>query len=138
MRREFNLMPEDLEFVESSGLQWETIKDRNQLWVILYDYTLPAGYNQKNVDIAINIPSGYPRAQIDMVYFFPAISRVDGKAIGALSNRAMDNMSWQRWSRHRTPQNPWREGVDNIATHLGLIEFWLVREFKLRPHEVSV
>lgn len=138
MRRDFDIFPEDLEFLENSGFQWEAIKDRNQLWIVIYDYPLPKGYNQKLINVAVNIPSGYPRAQIDMVYFYPAISREDGKPIGALTNRAIDGKNWQRWSRHRTHENPWREGIDNIATHLALVEFWLIREFKLRPHAISV
>lgn len=137
MRREFKLMPEDREFLENSGLQWLTIKDNSQLWVIIEGYDLPIGYVQKKVDIAFNIPSGYPRSQLDMVYFSPAINRIDSKSIPALSSKIIDNETWQRWSRHRTTSNPWREGVDNISTHFALIEFWLIREFKIRPYEIS-
>ncbi len=137
MKREFELMPEDHEFITNLGLRWQTLKDKGQLWVVLHDYNLPYGYKQEKVDVAINIPSGYPRAQIDMVYFSPAISRVDNKPIRALASRIIDNKQWQRWSRHRTSQNPWREGVDNISTHLALVEFWLIREFKIRPYEIS-
>lgn len=135
-RREFDLSDEDQGFLETLGLPWETIRERGQLWVLIHNYQLPLGYAQKVVSIAINIPSSYPRAQLDMVYFYPSISRKDGHRIGALTTLAMDNKTWQRWSRHRTRHNPWREGVDNISTHFALIENWLQREFNKIPYEV--
>ncbi|WP_299533575.1 E2/UBC family protein [Ulvibacterium sp.] len=135
-RQEFDLSDEDQGFLEALGLPWETIKERGQLWVLIHNYEPPLGYAQKVVSIAINIPSSYPRAQLDMVYFYPSISRKDGYRIGALTNLVMDNKTWQRWSRHRTRNNPWREDVDNISTHFALIENWLQREFNKIPYEV--
>ena len=77
---------------------------------------------------AIVIPPGYPDAQLDMVYFFPPLARADGGAIGALTPRRFDEKDWQQWSRHRTQQNPWRPGEDDIAGHLMLVDYWLRRE----------
>jgi len=34
----------------------------------------------------------------------------------------LDNKTFQQWSRHRTPANPWREGVDNLGTHVPLAD----------------
>lgn len=137
MKRQFNLLPEDQEFVESLGLPWETFTDRGLQWVVIQNYHIPKGYHQKEVSIAILIPAGYPRTQLDMVYFLPSISRRDGKPIKALSNMRIDNQSWQRWSRHRTSKNPWRAEVDNLSTHFALIDHWLEREFLINPYEVS-
>jgi hypothetical protein len=55
--------------------------------------------------------------------------RADGVPIKALAQQQIDGTGWQRWSRHRTPQNPWRPGVDSVATHLVLVDQWLLREF---------
>ena len=53
------------------------------------------------------------------------------KAIGATRNKqAIDGKTYQRWSRHRTAQNPWKAGFDGLETHVYLIEDWLVREFE--------
>jgi len=135
-RHEFDLSDDDQGFLQTLGLPWETIKERGQLWVLIHNFEPSNGYVQNQVTVAINIPSAYPRAQLDMVYFFPAISRKDGHRIGALTTLALDNKTWQRWSRHRTVKNPWREGVDNISTHFALIENWLQREFNKIPYEV--
>lgn len=64
-----------------------------------------------------------------MVYFFPALQRSDGKAIGGLTPHTILGQQWQRWSRHYTPANPWRVGEDDLSTHLTLIDHWLRREF---------
>ena len=131
MRREFNLSEQDLEFLDSSDYSWETINLQGN-WVLIHQYPIPKGYNHSETSLALRLDSGYPNVQIDMVYFFPHLSRIDGKIIGAISTQLIDGKQWQRWSRHRTKVNPWRPEIDCIATHLGLVLHWLEREFKLR------
>ena len=66
-----------------------------------------------------------------MAYFHPALRRQDGKGIPATeSTENVDNKTFQRWSRHRTGENPWRPGVDDVSTHLAQVKHWLVREFQ--------
>lgn len=127
-RREFDLPAEDLEWLEEIGLRYELVREGPVLRVVIYAFPVPDGYNVNHVDVNVRIESGYPDSQIDMAYFHPALARVDGRAIGALCSDAFDGKTWQRWSRHRTPANPWRPGIDNLATHFGLVESWLTRE----------
>jgi hypothetical protein len=135
-RRQFELLDEDMEFLNSLGLRWETLADSTGMWVLVYKYPVPDGYNTETVTVAIKIELGYPRTHLDMAYFLPALSRKDGQPIGALSGQQIDNKAFQRWSRHRTGQNPWREGVDNLSTHLSLVSFWFEQEFIKRPNAV--
>ena len=87
------------------------------------------GYNHARVTAAIRMETGYPTSELNMVYFFPALARKDGKTIGARRpQQQLDGKSYQRWSRHRTPQNPWKTGR-TIGSHVILIEDWLEREF---------
>jgi hypothetical protein len=130
MKREFSLIEEDLDYLTSLGLTWEAIRCSAGSWVILRDYPVPNGYNISVVDVALKIDSGYPVSQIDMVYFFPSLTLLSGKTIGALTNTTIEGKPWQRWSRHRTGENPWRPGLDNISTHLQLVNFWLDKELK--------
>lgn len=68
-----------------------------------------------------------------MAYFSPGLARKDNQPIGATeSTQALDGKSFQRWSRHRTNEAPWRPGDDDVATHLVLVANWLEREFKIR------
>jgi hypothetical protein len=128
MRREFSLAKEDEDCLISTGLVWETIIERNTKWLILRQYPIPAGYTCAVADAALRIPPSYPDGQIDMVYFHPALELTTGRFIKALTPHPLENKQYQQWSRHRTPANPWRPGLDNVCTHLLQVESWLQRE----------
>lgn len=130
MRRHFALPEADEEFLNSSGLRWETLLESGVRWLLVHDFPVPPGYNVATVTVALRIETGYPDAQLDMAYFFPALARADGRPIGALSSQALDGKTLQRWSRHRTGENPWRPGIDDVSTHLMLVENWFRREFQ--------
>ncbi len=130
MRRQFMLPETDCALLETLGLPWETIIQNNARWLILHDYEPPAGYNHSRLLLAIRISPGYPDTQLDMVYFTPPLARLDGKAIGALSNTTLDGKTYQQWSRHRTGLNPWRPDEDDLSTHLELVRYWLERELR--------
>ena len=131
-RRDFQLPATDEEYLVGLGLRWETLREVQVQWLILRGWKIPAGYNMGTVDLALLIPSNYSDSQIDMVYFNPPLSRIDGRGIGALSTQVIAGAVWQRWSRHRTQQNPWRPGIDDVASHLSLVDEWLRREFAVR------
>lgn len=129
MRRQFNLPEEDVEFLAAMLFPWETVIEANTKRVILYDFPVPSGYNISAVDLNVRIEATYPDTQIDMVYFYPPLARVDGRSINAANHPdVFDGKNWQRWSRHRTPQNPWRPGLDNLSSHIALVGEWLRKE----------
>jgi hypothetical protein len=127
-RRQFSLPKEDLDWLEGRGLRYELVHENGVSRVLIADWPVPAGYDRTVVDVNVRIESGYPDTQIDMAYVFPALSRVDRRAVRAVCAEVFDGRTWQRWSRHRTPANPWRPGVDNLATHFALVDDWLIRE----------
>jgi hypothetical protein len=134
LRRQFELLPEDRQFLDEYGMPWETIVDGSQ-WVLIHEFPTHEFYNHPHVTAAIRLETGYPHNELNMVYFFPALARKDGRPIGATEAMQMlDGKSFQRWSRHRTAQNPWKIGRDGLGTHVILIEDWLVREFEKCPH----
>jgi len=130
LRRDFRLPAEDEEYLDGLGLPWETVKDGATQWLFIHDWYIPGAYNRAKASAALLIPANYSDTQIDMVYFQPALQRIDAKSIANLSQQTICGQSWQRWSRHRTALNPWRPGVDNIPNHLGLVDDWLRREFE--------
>lgn len=132
-RRQFHLPEEDIEFLEGLGLSWDTVLDGSGSYVLVHEVPVPEGYNHSTVTAAIRIESGYPQTQLDMVYLYPALTRLDGQPIGALCDQPIDGKTFQRWSRHRTAENPWRPGIDNLATHMGLVSYWFEQEFIKRP-----
>lgn len=130
MRREFELPEIDREFLESFGRSWETIKTGNGRWLLIHQFPIFSGYNVSEAIAALLIEQNYPDTQLDMVYFFPALSRQDGRSINNLSGHPIDGKDFQRWSRHRTDKNPWRSGEDYLGTHIALVTEWLSREFR--------
>jgi hypothetical protein len=128
MRRDFRLPEEDEQYLGSLGLPWETVKEGDTCWLVIHNWPVPVGYNQSTVSAAVIIPPSYSDGQIDMVYFYPHLAISSGKAVNNLTPRAFEGREWQQWSRHRTPENPWRPGLDNLATHFLLVEYWLRRE----------
>ena len=130
LRRHFPLNDEDTQFLNDYGCPWETISDGSQ-WVLLHEFMTAEGYNHQHVTAAIRLETGYPASQLDMVYFYPALQRIDGRPIGATSaTQLIEGKEFQRWSRHRTAENPWTLGQDNLESHVVLIEDWLAREFE--------
>ncbi len=124
------MLPQDEEFLKEYGHPWETIIDGSQ-WVLIHEFPTHEGYNHPCVTAAIRMETGYPNTELQMVYFFPALARKDAKMIGATqATQTIDGKKYQRWSRHRTPENPWRVGLDFLDTHVILIEDWLAREFE--------
>lgn len=132
MRRQFDLPEADEAHLESLGRPWETINDGAARWLLLHEWPIPPGYNLTAVSIAIRIEPGYPDTQLDMVYVLPHLARADKVAINALAGQSIDGREWQRWSRHRTNENPWRPGIDDLSTHLFLVDDWFAREFSVR------
>lgn len=127
---EFRLPGEDEDYLDNLGLPWQTINDQGSNWLLIQRWGIPAGYNVAAATLALRIPGNYSDVQIDMVYFSPHLNRADGKPIGALSVLTIRNEVYQQWSRHRTGQNPWVPGVDNISSHLTAVDLWLRREME--------
>lgn len=127
-RREFDLPSEDIEWLESRGLPYELVRETGVLRVVIRGWPVPEGFQCSHVDVNVRIESGYPDTQIDMAYFHPPLDRLDGRGIRSICDDLFDGRQWQRWSRHRSPANPWRPGVDNLSTHFALIDHWLVHE----------
>lgn len=132
MRKQFQLPEGDEAHLEGLGRPWETLLEGKVHWLLVHDWQLPAGYNHPTVSIAVRIEPGYPESQLDMVYVLPHLVRMDGVGINNLTNQSIDGKNWQRWSRHRTGANPWRPGVDDLSTHLFLVDDWFAREFSKR------
>lgn len=129
-RREIELAPGDVDFLDSHYPDWEGIRNGGANWLLVGQFALPAGYTIASTQVALRIEPGYPDTQIDMAYFHPALRRRDGKSIPATeSTETIDGKAFQRWSRHRSAANPWRPGIDDVSTHLAQVHHWLTREF---------
>lgn len=132
LKQDFRMPEADETYLNNLGLQWETRLDGKNQLIIIHGWKIPAGYSVAEATLALLIPANYPDSQIDMVYFNPHLARVDGKIIANLTPFSISGIAFQQWSRHRTSVNPWRAGVDDVASHLALVDDWLRREFSER------
>ncbi len=129
-RHDLVLPPNDVVYLNTTHPGWQTIRDDAASWLVIPDYVPPSGYNHTVVTAVLRLEPGYPDTPIDMVFFSPLLARTDGITIGATSGqRTVNGISYQQWSRHRSPGNPWRPGIDDIESHMLLVEYWLEREF---------
>ena len=133
LRRDFSLPEEDVEYLDGLKCPWEAVLEAGAQWIFVYRYAIPTGYNVEEVLVGVRITPNYPAAQLDMLYFSPALTRTDGIPISAVTQLVVDGLAFQQWSRHRTADNPWRPGIDNLSTHVPLTEIWLKLEYLKRP-----
>lgn len=129
LRREFALLEKDVAYLNERSLQWETFVEGGRRWLLLRNYVLPDGYNHSVVDIAIDVPPTYPRAEIDMFHCFPHLTLKSGCTIGETSGRtAIVGQTFQQWSRHLNGQTRWNPATDSVMTHLAVVETALLKE----------
>lgn len=125
----FQLLDKDETYLQQCGLTWETFEEGGRRWLVLRNFALPEGYNYKLVDIAIDVPLAYPRAEIDMFHCLPHLTLKAGDTIGETSGRTIiQGQAYQQWSRHLNGQTRWNPATDSVMTHMAVIEAALLKE----------
>lgn len=128
-RREFQLLDKDETYLQQRGLTWKTFEESGRRWLVIGNFVLPTGYNHAFVDIAIDVPLAYPRAEIDMFHCLPHLTLKSGQAIGETSGRTnIQSQIYQQWSRHLNGQTRWNPATDSVMTHIAVIEAALLKE----------
>lgn len=128
-RREFSLLPQDEQYLNAAGHQWETrLNTDGGRWLVINDYQLPPGYSHAVVQLALNVPAGYPAAMLDMFYVHPAVRLANGAEIAQTQVVGhIDGVTFQGWSRHRA----WNPATDNITTQLAMADGCIMKEVGL-------
>ena len=116
------LSEEDIVYLNSLEKKWETETGSEIRMLIIYNFDLPEGYNQKSSDLMIVIPPNYPVAGLDMFYLAPGVQRKDGLKIPRLKQEIHGGRNWQRWSRHY----PWEVGY-GLAHHMDTVNLSLIK-----------
>ena len=126
---QFEVLPKDDEYLKQVFEDFRTIIDQGRRWLVVENYELPEGYSHKQVTLAIEIPSLYPQAEIDMFYIYPRIYLPNGVTPSCTeAEQIIEEKSYQRWSRHRSHVSQWNPVIDSVITHFSLIEESLLRE----------
>lgn len=128
-RRDFKLLPKDEDYLNRRSLLWETIIENERRWLIIRSFTLPVGYNYQTVDIASDIPTSYPAAEIDMFYCYPAVMTINNIEPPTTTVRVqIEGKQYQRWSRHLNGATKWNIDSDSVVTHIAVIDECILRE----------
>lgn len=128
-RRDFTLLDADEDYLDAAFLRWETIVDGGRRWLVIEEFGVPDGYTAQRTKLALEIPETYPGAQIDMFYVYPPLALQTGREIGCTQVRAViQGIEFHGWSRHRGPGSEWKIGVDNVITHMALVESAIQKE----------
>lgn len=128
-RRSFKLLEKDEIYLQQRSLTWETFEEAGRRWLVLRNFVLPEGYNHAIVDIAIDVPLAYPRAEIDMFHCLPHLTLKNEVLIGETSGRtAIQGQTFQQWSRHLNGQTRWNPATDSVMTHIAVIDAALLKE----------
>ncbi|MFD2265408.1 multiubiquitin domain-containing protein [Lacibacterium aquatile] len=128
-RRDFDLLPVDVKYLDHLGSRWETINEGGHRWLLIHGYAVPDGYTVTNVALALEIPGTYPASQIDMFYTYPRLARSNGVGIPATeASMVIGGLTYGRWSRHRGAGSLWNPAIDNVVTHLALVDASIAKE----------
>ena len=122
-RRIFNLLPVDVAYLDRLGLRWETCLGTDGLrYLLIHDYELPGGYSHQHVQLALQVPAGYPAEALDSFYLYPPVLLSSGALPANVQLTAhIDGLGFQGWSRHRTT-TPWNAQADNVISQMALVE----------------
>lgn len=134
------LLNKDYETLCDAGLEYEETEISTEHILIIKNYPLPDGAFVESgkpdqgvlthVDVLTIIPPTYNSGKLDMFWFNPALSRVDGAAIdraevyGNPHSKHHNGKEYCRWSRHDS-NNPWHPREDDIRTWLNRLEWAL-------------
>lgn len=125
----FSLLDKDNDYLQAQTAEWETVIDAGRRWLLIHHYQLPSGYNNVQVTVAIEIPTSYPEAAIDMFYVYPALKLISGTSIPKTQNtQVIGGLTYQRWSRHLNGATRWNPLKDSVATFLAVVEESILRE----------
>ena len=125
----FDLLDADEAFLDGLSLEWETVVELQRRWLLVHAIPVPAGYIAATTTIALEVPTNYPSAQIDMFYCYPALELSSGRAIDRTQVRAtIKGDEFHGWSRHRGGESTWDPAKDNVSTQFALVDDCIGRE----------
>lgn len=123
------LSDDDQKWLKDKGFEFEVVAESGLTNLIIKNYPLPPGFDQKQTDLLIRLPAGFPDAPPDMFWVDPEIKLAKTGVHAPASDNFESYVSrtWQRFSRHLA-QGAWRPGVDSLESWLHSIRTLLAKD----------
>lgn len=119
------ILPEsDADYLTSKFIDFEVIRNTNDVHIILKDYQFPEVYDPRQSNLLIILPVGYPNAKLDMFWTYPDVKLATGNwPLSSNVHQDFHGKGWQRWSRHIN----WRSGIDNLRSFVTSVQREIAR-----------
>jgi hypothetical protein len=88
--------------------------------LVVSDYQLPEGYQPRSVELLVKLPPGFPDAQPDMFWVYPAVNTSAGNPPRATTMERLLCKQWQRFSWHLA-KGAWKPGISTLRDFLRCI-----------------
>jgi hypothetical protein len=92
------------------------------VFVVIEDYSLPQGFNQKNSPLLIKVPPNYPLGGLDMFWMHPQLLLVSGAMPASTCIEQYLGQPWLRFSWH---PHRWNPVSDSLVSYLKFIDIRL-------------
>lgn len=89
-------------------------------FLVVSGYPLPTGFQPGAVDLLIKLPPGFPDAQPDMFWVYPAVKTANGRLPRATCMEHLLDKQWQRFSWH-LGAGAWQPGVSTLRDFMRCI-----------------
>lgn len=89
-------------------------------FLVVSGYPLPAGFQPATVDLLVKLPPGFPDAQPDMFWVYPAVKTANGSLPRATCMESLLDKQWQRFSWHLAA-GAWQPGVSTLRDFMRCI-----------------
>lgn len=95
-------------------------------FLVISGYGLPAGFQPGTVDLLVKLPPGFPDAQPDMFWVYPAVKTPSGSLPRSTSMEPLLGRQWQRFSWHLAA-GAWQPGVSTLRDFMRCISARFLR-----------
>lgn len=114
-------LAEDAKLLQASGRPVELVRDGQHIFAKFPGFRLPpARFNRPRTDLLVIVPLPYPEAKLDMFYTEPDLTLANGGIPrGAETIEMHVGRNWRRFSWHTST---WDPAVDDLLSHVGMIE----------------
>ncbi|MEW6058051.1 MAG: E2/UBC family protein [Bdellovibrionota bacterium] len=88
-------------------------------FVVIEQYSLPNGFNQKSSPLLIKVPPNYPLGGMDMFWMHPQLLLANG---AMPANTSIEQNLGQAWLRFSWHPHRWNPSSDGLISYLKFID----------------